>query len=310
MNTVTQSTAAQRVVAQRELAGGVQEIVAIDTNTGVTKVLQRPMVTTNSAGKLEGWTFQAPKTLPDGRLMAYRCRPGEQFNINMDRVECVIFDGPDRYSVVPRPSTKAIFGKQNAVTWTSHGHATPTDRNTLIHAANELESWWLFGWPIRKQWCCVETDYAGKPTGLRLTDRAEPSWSPLGLTMINPSGTGQIITPTRTFDKATSPIGSKSFGWFDPHLSPDGNQVIWLDIVSVGLGVKSGLILGDIPTGSVRYLVQPTLSMQTDAMWLDNRLLLGSRYISGHWQLVMLDSVSGKDILVPNTTDCTAVHVK
>jgi len=298
-----------RIVAQRELAAGIQEIVAVDLDRGVTDVLQHPMVTTRIGGGIEGWTFQAPKLLPDGRLMAYRFRPGEQFNLHLNAGELVIFDSPDVYKVMPRPSTPARFGKQNAVTWVAHGHATPTDRGTLIHAANELESWWLFGLPVRKQWVCVETDYAGVPTGLRLPDRAEPSWTPLGLTMIDTSGTGAIVTPQRRFDKATSPVGSKSFGWFDPHLSPDGSTVVWLDVASVGLGVRSGLIIGDVMTGRCRYLVEPITAMQTDAMWLDDRLLLGARYIDGHWRLIVIDTVDGRATTVPNTLDCTAAHV-
>lgn len=297
-----------RIVAQRELAAGIQEIVAVDLDRGVTDVLQHPMVTTRIGGGIEGWTFQAPKLLPDGRLMAYRFRPGEQFNLHLNAGELVIFDSPDVYKVMPRPSTPARFGRQNAVTWVAHGHATPTDRGTLIHAANELESWWLFGLPVRKQWVCVETDLTGRPTGARWVDQAEPSWTDKGLTRISTAGTGAIVTPTRTFDKATSPIGARSFGWFDPHLSPDGTKVVWLDLVSVGLGVTSGLIVGDIATGQVRHVIPPTLSMQTDAMWLDGATLIGSRFIDGHWNIVLIDVISGRTDVVPNTLDCTAVH--
>ena len=298
-----------RIVAQRELGAGIQEIVAVDTHVGVTDVVQRPMVTTSLGGGVAGWTFQAPKTLHDGRLMAYRFRPGEQFNLHVNSGEVCIFDSPDVYRLMPRPSTPAKFGRQNAITWVGHGHAAPTSRDTLIHAANELEAWWLFGIPIRKQWVCVETDLTGRPTGARWVDQAEPSWTDKGLTRISTAGTGAIITPNRTFDKATSPIGSKSWGWFDPHLSPDGSKVVWLDLVSVGLGVTSGLIVGDIATGQVRHLVPPTLAMQTDAMWLDNQTLIGSRYIDGHWNIVLIDVMSSRTDVVPNTLDCTAVHV-
>ena len=45
------------IVAQRELAGGRQEIVAVDTHGGVVDVLARPS---------SEWTFQAPKIMPDG----------------------------------------------------------------------------------------------------------------------------------------------------------------------------------------------------------------------------------------------------
>jgi len=75
------------IVAQRELAGGRQEIVAVDTHVGVTDVLARPTAE---------WTFQAPKIMPDGTLMAYRLRPGEQFNLHSDRNELVLFDGTAR----------------------------------------------------------------------------------------------------------------------------------------------------------------------------------------------------------------------
>jgi len=199
--------------------------------------------------------------------------------------------------------------KRNAITWLQHGHAAPTLQGTLVHAVNELESWWLFGWPVRKQWVCIETDLTGKPTGARWVDQAEPSWTSRGLTRISTAGTGAIITPTHTFDKATSPIGSKSFGWFDPHLSPDGSKVVWLDLVSIGIGVTSGLIVGNTSTGEVRHLVKPTPSMQTDGMWIDDFTILGSRYISGHWNLITI-SMNGIEQVIPNTVDCTAVHVQ
>lgn len=292
-----------RIVAQRELPGGVQEIVAVDAERGVTDVLQRPMTVDGQT-----WTFQAPKTLYDGRLMAYRLKPGEQFNLASASNELCIFAGPDSPTLLPRPTTKAGWGR-NAITWAQHGHAAPTERDTLIHAVNELESWWLFGWPVRKQWVCIETDLSGKPTGARWPDQAEPSWGPHGLTRISTAGTGAIVTPFRSFDKATSPIGAKSFGWFDPHLSPDGSTVVWLDLVSIGLGVTSGLIVGDIQTGRVRYLVTPTLQMQTDAMWLDNRTLIGAQYLERHWHLVRIDAVTGRVDRIPSTVDCTAVHV-
>lgn len=303
------------IVAQREIGNGVQEIVSIDLHAGVTGVLQRPMTETvgkDKAGKpiTQTWTFQAPKTLPDGRLLAYRCKPGEQFNLNPDRVECVIFDAPDKYRVLPRPETKAGLNV-NPVRWEQHGHASPTDHGTLLHAALELEAWpWFLPvLPKRRQWCVVETDLTGRPTGYRVQDRAEPSWSPRGLTDIDPSGTGRIITPTRNFDKATSPIGSKSWGWFDPHLSPDGRHVVWLDVASF-IPATSGLIVGDMETGAVRYLVRPTTSMQTDAMWIDNDRDLGSRYVDGHWRCEIIDLDGSTPAPIQNTQDCTALHVR
>ena len=48
--------------------------------------------------------------------------------------------------------------------------------------------------------------------------------------------------------------------------------------------------------------------MQTDAMWLDNTTLIGSRYIDGHWRIVLIDVISGRTDIAPNTLDCTAVH--
>ena len=298
------------IVGQRELPGGVQEIVEIDRDRGVVGVLAG---TWEEPGKKPKdpptvWTPQAPKTLPDGTLMAYRCRPKDQFNINSDRVEVVIFDGPGGAPrVLPRPSTKAIFGKQNAISWLQHGHAAPTDRGTLIHAAVELETWWFLGWPVRKQWCVVETDLTGSPTGYRVADRAEPSWTDRGLTTIDPSGTGRIITPTRVFDKATASIGSKSFGWFDPHLSPDGSKVVWLDVVTWA-PVTSGLILGDLATGKIRYLVSPTTAMQTDAMWDNDAELIGSRFKDGCWRVGIISVADGSFATIPNTENCTAIH--
>lgn len=86
------------IVAQRELAGGRQEIVAVDTHGGVVDVLARPS---------SEWTFQAPKIMPDGTLMAYRLRPGEQFNLHSDRNELVLFDDPaSRPASSPAPSSK------------------------------------------------------------------------------------------------------------------------------------------------------------------------------------------------------------
>jgi len=301
-----------RIVAQRELAGGVQEIVTVDKDKGVTEVLVRPDAT---------WTYQAPKTMPNGQLMAYRLKPGEQFNLHSDRNEIVIFDGPNRTPrVIPRPVTKSSFGKTNGVMWLQHGHAAPTTQNTLIHAAVELETWWLFGWPIRKQWMCIETDLAGRPTGARWVDQAEPSWTPRGLTRISTAGNVAIITPTRTFDKGVASIGSKSWGWFDPHLSPDGTKVVWLDVTSIGLdGTRSGLILGDVATGRIRYLITPTYEMQTDAMWLDDDTLIGSRYIKDPfasdprtakraWWLMKTNTTDGGSVVIPNTENCTVVH--
>lgn len=287
-----------RIVAQRELAGGRQEIVAVDIERGVTDVLVRPT---------SEWTFQAPKTLPDGAIMVYRLRPGQQFNIASDVNELVIFDGPDFAArTVPRPvQTKGL----DRTTWTRHGHATPTSHDTLIHAAQETTYWWIWPIPTRQQWACVETDLSGKPTGARWEQQAEPSWTTQGLTRISTAGTGSIVTPTRSFDKASAPIGAKSFGWFDPHLSPDGSTVVWLDLVSVGIGVVSGLILGNITDGRMRYIVTPTVQMQTDAMWLDNRTLVGSRFIDGHWNLVGIDVPTGGSWTIPNTVDCTAAHV-
>ena len=299
LNPAGQLSSTPQVVAQRDLAGGVQEIVAVDTHVGVTGVLVRPT---------SEWTYQAPKTMPDGTLMAYRLRPGEQFNLHSDRNELVLFDGPNLAPrVIPRPVTKKGLNK---TVWLAHGHAAPTTHDTLIHAAVEWETWWIWPIPVRKQWVCVETDLTGRPTGARWVDQAEPSWTDKGLTRISTAGTGAIITPNRTFDKATSPIGAKSFGWFDPHLSPDGTKVLWLDIASIGLSVTSGLIVGDIVTGQVRHLIPPTFSMQTDAMWLDNQTLIGSRYIDNHWRIVLIDVMSSRTDVVPNTLDCTAVHVR
>jgi hypothetical protein len=287
------------IVAQRELAGGRQEIVAVDTHVGVTDVLARPTAE---------WTFQAPKIMPDGTLMAYRLRPGEQFNLHSDRNELVLFDGPGLAPrVIPRPVVKAGL---NRTVWAQHGHAAPTTHGTLIHAAVEWETWWIWPIPIRKQWVCVETDLTGRLTGARWVDQAEPSWTPRGLTRISTVGTGAIITPTRIFDKATAPVGSKSWGWFDPHLSPDGKQVVWLDVASIGFdGTRSGLIVGDMATGEMRYVVKPTLEMQTDGMWIDNNRILGSRFTDGHWDLTLVDATNGNPDKVPNTVDCTAVHV-
>ena len=110
------------IVAQRELAGGRQEIVAIDTHVGVTDVLVRSS---------PEWTYQAPKTMPDGRLMAYRLRPGQQFNIDSATNELVIFDGPGMAPrVVPRPVVKKGL---NTTVWTQHGHAAPTDHGANIY---------------------------------------------------------------------------------------------------------------------------------------------------------------------------------
>jgi len=287
-----------RIVAQRELPAGRQEIVAVDTHAGVTDILARAT---------SEWTFQAPKTMPDGTLLAYRLRPGQQFNLDSASNELVLFDGPGYAPrVIPRPVVRKGL---NTTVWAAHGHAAPTTHGTLIHAAVEWETWWFWPIPIRKQWVCVETDLTGRLTGARWPDRAEPSWTPDGLTCIDPTGTGAIITPTRRFDKATSPIGAKSFGWFDPHLSPDGRQVAWLDLVAVGLGVVSGLIVGDTTTGDIRHVVAPTSQMQTDAMWLDNRTLIGSRLIDGHWRVVLIDTADRSVAVVPNTIDCTAIHV-
>lgn len=286
-----------RIVAQRELAGGRQEIVAVDTHVGVVDVLVRPTAE---------WTFQAPKTLPDGTLMAYRLRPGQQFNLHSDVNELVIFDGPDfAPRTVPRPVRREGL---HTTSWTRHGHATPTTHGTLIHAANETTMWWIWPFPLRSEWACIETDLAGRPTGARWEQQAEPSWTDRGLTRISTAGTGAIVTPTRTFDKASSPIGSRSWGWFDPHSSPDGRRVVWLDITTP-LPVTSGLILGDTATGDVRHLVAPTRQMQTDAMWIDNKTLVGSRYIDGCWRIVLIDADDGSVAVVPNTQNCTAVHV-
>ena len=287
------------IVAQRELAGGRQEIVAVDTHVGVTDVLARPTAE---------WTYQAPKLLPDGTLMAYRLRPGEQFNLHSDRNELVLFDGPGLAPrVVPRPVVKAGL---NRTVWAQHGHAAPTTHGTLIHAAVEWETWWIWPIPIRKQWVCVETDLTGRPTGARWVDQAEPSWTVGGLTRISTVDTGAIITPTRRFDKATAPIGSKSWGWFDPHLSPDGTKVVWLDVASIGLdGTRSGLIIGDMQTGEMRYLVKPTTQMQTDCMWGNDREIIGSRYLNGHWRVGIIAVADGSFATIPNTEDCTAVHV-
>ena len=79
--------------------------------------------------------------------------------------------------------------------------------------------------------------------------------------------------------------------------------------MSVGLGVTSGLIVGDITTGQVRHVTPPTVQMQTDAMWLDNQTLIGSCHIDGHWNIVLIDVMSSRTDVVPNTLDCTAVHV-
>lgn len=301
------------IVAQREIGNGLQEIVSVDLDSGVTGVLARPWEEPGAKPKDPPivYTPQAPKTLPDGRLMVYRLKKCEQFNLHSFTNEVAIFDTPTSVArILPRPATKSVFGKQNAVTWLQHGHAAPTNRGTLIHAAVELESWWLFGWPIRKQWCVIETDYFGKPTGYKVGDRAEPSWTDRGLTTIDPTGTGRIVTPTRVFDKASSPVGAKSWGWFDPHLSPDGTKVVWLDVTSVGLdGTRSGLIIGDMATGEMRYLVKPIYAMQTDGMWIDNNRILGSRFTDGHWDLTLVDATNGNPDKVPNTVDCTAVHV-
>ena len=122
--------------------------------------------------------------------------------------------------------------------------------------------------------------------------------------------TSAIITPTRRFDKATAPIGSKSWGWFDPHLSPDGTKVVWLDVASIGLdGNRSGLIIGDMQTGEMRYLVKPTTQMQTDCMWGNDREIIGSRYLNGHWRVGIIAVADGSFATIPNTEDCTAVHV-
>jgi len=287
-----------RIVAQRELPAGRQEIVAIDTYAGVTDVL---------VSATSEWTYQAPKTMPDGTLMAYRLKPGQQFNLDSASNELVLFDGPNNAPrVIPRPIVKKGL---NTTVWSAHGHAAPTTHGTLIHAAVEWETWWFWPIPVRKQWVCVETDRSGKLTGARWPDRAEPSWTSNGLTCIDMSGGGGIVTPTRRFDKATSPIGAKSFGWFDPHLSADGSKVVWLDLVAVGLGVTSGLILGDTLTGEVRYIVTPTSQMQTDAMWLDDHTVVGSRLIDGHWRVVLIDVIDRSVAVVPNTIDCTAIHI-
>ncbi|MBS1838685.1 MAG: hypothetical protein JST64_13415 [Actinobacteria bacterium] len=286
-----------RIVAQRELAGGRQELVAIDSHVGVTDVLVRPT---------SEWTWQAPKTMPDGTLMAYRCRPGQQFNLNADAVELTLFDGPGfAPRIIPRPVR--VEGLNRTV-WTQHGHATPTDHETLIHAAKETTTWWWWPFPIRAEWACVETDLTGRPTGARWEQQAEPSWTGRGLTRISTAGTGAIVTPTRTFAKATSPVGAASFGWFDPHISPDGTHVVWLDIISI-LPVTSGLIVGNCADGTTLRLTEPTTDMQTDAMWMDDRTLCGSRYIDGHWRIVLIDVLDGAQAVVPNTEDCTAVHV-
>ncbi len=287
------------IVAQRELPGGRQQIVAVDPATGGAGVLAEPT---------PEWTYQAPKMMPDGHLMAYRLRHGEQFNLHSDRNELVIFDGPGLAPrVIPRPAIAPAWGR-NGIAWSQHGHATPTAQGTLIHAVKETETWWLLPWPIRSQWVLVETDILGVPTGRRWVDQAEPSWTPRGLTCISTAGTGAVITPARIFDKAAAPIGSKSFGWFDPHLSPDGQHVVWLDLVAVGIGVTSGLIVADVTTGAMRYLVRPTSEMQTDAMWLDASTLVGARWISGEWRIVLI-GLDGKITVVPGTSGCTAVHV-
>lgn len=299
------------IVAQREIGSGLQEIVSIDLTAGVTGVLARPWEEPGlkPTDPPVVYTPQAPKTLPSGVLMAYRLRQGQQFNLDSASNELVLYDGPaGAPRVLPRPVVKSGL---NTTIWVAHGHAAPTDRGTLIHAAVEWETWWIWPIPVRKQWCCVETDLNGKLTGYRVVDRAEPSVNRLGLlTMIDPSGTGRIVSPSRIFDKATSPVGAKSWGWFDPHLSPDAGRVVWLDVTSIGLdGTRSGLIVGDVATGKARYLVAPTSAMQTDAMWLDDATLLGARYSEGHWRLITIDAGSGAAKDVPNTLDCTAVHV-
>lgn len=295
------------ITAQHEIGDGLQEIVEVDRDRGVLRVMARPITEppVKPKDKPKVWTFQAPKTLEDGTLMAYRVEQGQQFNLASGSNELAVFDGPGGAPrILPRPVVKDGL---MTTTWVQHGHATPTDHRTLIHAVVERDMWWIWPIPLRQQWACVETDLQGVLTGYKVLNRAEPSWSEHGLTCIDPTGTGRIVTPRRIFDKASAPIGSKSVGWFDPHLSPDGKKVVWLDVVT-WLPVTSGLIIGDVATGDMRYLIKPTTEMQTDAMWESSEGLVGARFKEGHWKVVLVGVADGGTAVVPNTQDCTAVH--
>lgn len=48
--------------------------------------------------------------------------------------------------------------------------------------------------------------------------------------------------------------------------------------------------------------------MQTDAMWDDNRTLVGSKFQNGHWRVGLISAADGSFAAIPNTEDCTAVH--
>ncbi len=46
----------------------------------------------------------------------------------------------------------------------------------------------------------------------------------------------------------------------------------------------------------------------TDVMWLNDSLLIGSRFIDSHWRIVLIDTIDRSVAVIPNTVDCTAVH--
>lgn len=243
------------VLACRPMADGRYEIVSFDLDTSTVEIVQQPD---------EGFSLQAPKATPEGKLAWYRMPKDRNFNLHANEAVLVIDGKP-----LTPPATGG--GWVDRITWGRHGHVAFTDTGHMIHAVERVRKpWWWF--PALMPWALIQTNMdMGNPVVLG-ENQAEPSVSIHGLTRISTAGKGAIITPTRTFGKTDN-----APGWFDPHLSPDGRSVVWL-VFKQWFPTQWELNLGDLATGRVRTLVPgKDWVLQTDALWLDSSTVISSR---------------------------------
>lgn len=251
--------------------GAATQIVEYDTATGGVDVVAAD----------PRYSLQAPKQSADGKhRLWYRTQPGG--SVNLTSVEIVI-DG------TAHPTPKG---------WGRHGHAVfvPDSKGRaigLIHAVEQMRrSLWWWPLPVPQPWQLIRTDLAMRQVEVMApANRAEPSNRGGPLVSID-TATQEVVTPRRTFPMTA---GVRQF---DPHLSLDGTRVVWLRLASWNLFGAYDLVIGDVATGDQRtiHIGKAGGPIQTDALWLTDRTLLGSRRMVGDWHFTLgaIDADTGE----------------